>query len=74
LNFKESVVLNREANVEYEQDGQNAQDSKQVEGSGGDEAEVTSNVTSAHSMSFGGMTVGVRKYFYDAFGKLHYQY
>ena len=57
--------------MEYAQD---AQDSKQVEGSGGDEVEVTSNATSAPSMSFGDMTIAVRKFFYAAFGKLHYQH
>ena len=48
---------------------QDAQDGKQVEGSGGDEVEVTSYATSAPTMSYGEMTIGVRNFFHAAFGK-----
>ena len=69
MKFKDSLVSKHEADLEY------AQDSKQVEGSGGDDNEVeVTSITGSGSMSYGEMTVGVRKIFHAAFGKPHYEY
>jgi hypothetical protein len=69
LTFKDSLVFNQEVNLEH------SQDSKQVEVLHGDdnEVEITSSAV-AGSMSYGEMTVEVRKYFHTAFGKPHHQY
>jgi len=71
LNFKDTLVVNREA--EYTQDV-----NMQVEVSEANddkEVEPTSNrdEVQSGSLSFGDMTIAVRKFFYDAFGELHYQ-
>lgn len=61
-------MFNQEVDLEH------AQGIKQVEVPHGNdnEVEITSSAV-AGSMSYGEMTVEVRKYFHAAFGKPHYQ-
>jgi hypothetical protein len=72
LNFKDSLVANREA--------ENTEDVNMPvevsEGNDSHEVEPTSNrdEPQSGSLSFGDMTIAVRKFFYEAFGKLYYQY